>query len=62
LGSSKGANVRNLANIKSYLQAHPANLYGQMDIVFSLCANYEWQNYIEGMKTGAKLVMELEEG
>ena len=30
-----------------------------MDIVFSLCAAYERQGYIEGIKVGARLMMEL---
>ena len=32
-----------------------------MDIVFSLCAAYERQGYIEGIKVGARLMMELVE-
>lgn len=32
-----------------------------MNVVFELCAAYERQSYIEGMKTGARLMMELEE-
>ena len=32
-----------------------------MDIVFSLCAAYERQGYMEGIKVGARLVMELME-
>ena len=32
-----------------------------MDIVFSLCAAYERQGYIEGIKVGARLMMELME-
>ena len=30
-----------------------------MDIVFSLCAAYERQGYMEGIKVGAQLMMEL---
>ena len=30
-----------------------------MDIVFSLCATYERQGYMEGNKVGARLMMEL---
>ena len=30
-----------------------------MDIVFSMCAAYERQGYIEGIKVGARLMMEL---
>lgn len=30
-----------------------------MDIVFRLCAAYERQGYIEGIKVGARLMMEL---
>lgn len=30
-----------------------------MDIVFSLCATYERQGYMEGIKVGARLMMEL---
>ena len=30
-----------------------------MNIVFALCSAYERQSYIEGMKVGARLVMEL---
>ena len=29
-----------------------------MDIVFSLCAVYERQGYLEGIKVGARLMME----
>lgn len=32
-----------------------------MNVVFELCAAYEKQSYIEGMKTGARLMMELAE-
>ena len=32
-----------------------------MDIVFSLCAAYERQGYMEGIKVGARLMMELVE-
>lgn len=32
-----------------------------MDIVFSLCATYERQGYMEGIKVGARLMMELVE-
>ena len=32
-----------------------------MDIVFSMCAAYERQGYIEGIKVGARLMMELVE-
>lgn len=32
-----------------------------MDIVFSMCAAYERQGYIEGIKVGARLMMELME-
>ena len=32
-----------------------------MDIVFTLCAAYERQEYMEGIKVGARLVMELME-
>ena len=32
-----------------------------MDIVFSLCAAYERQGYIEGIKVGARLMLELVE-
>ena len=32
-----------------------------MDIVFSLCAAYERQGYMEGLKVGARLMMELME-
>ena len=32
-----------------------------MDIVFSLCAAYERQGYIEGIKVGSRLMMELVE-
>ena len=32
-----------------------------LDIVFSLCAAYERQGYIEGIKVGARLMMELVE-
>ena len=32
-----------------------------MDIVFTLCAAYERQGYMEGIKVGARLVMELME-
>lgn len=32
-----------------------------MNVVFELCAAYERQSYIEGMKTGARLMMELAE-
>ena len=32
-----------------------------MDIVFSLCAAYERQGYIEGIKVGARLMIELME-
>lgn len=32
-----------------------------MNIVFSLCAVYERQGYIEGIKVGARLMMELVE-
>lgn len=32
-----------------------------MDIVFSLCAAYERQEYMEGSKVGFGLMMELEE-
>ena len=32
-----------------------------MNVVFELCAAYERQSYIEGMKTGARLMMELVE-
>lgn len=32
-----------------------------MDIVFSLCAAYERQGYLEGIKVGARLMMELME-
>ena len=32
-----------------------------MDIVFSLCAAYERQGYMEGIKVGARLMMELME-
>ena len=35
--------------------------YDYMDIVFSLCAAYERQGYIEGIKVGARLMMELVE-
>ena len=30
-----------------------------MNIVFALCSAYERQSYIEGIKVGARLVMEL---
>ena len=30
-----------------------------MDIVFNLCAAYERQGYLEGIKVGARLMMEL---
>lgn len=30
-----------------------------MNLVFGLCTEYERQSYIEGMKTGARLVVEL---
>ena len=30
-------------------------------VVFELCATYERQSYIEGMKTGVRLMMELAE-
>ncbi len=30
-----------------------------MDIVFSLCAAYERQGYLEGIKVDARLMMEL---
>lgn len=33
-----------------------------MDIVFSLCTAYERQGYMEGIKVGARLMMELMEG
>ena len=33
-----------------------------MDIVFSLCAAYERQGYVEGIKVGVRLMMELMEG
>lgn len=33
-----------------------------MDIVFSLCAAYERQGYMEGIKVGVRLMMELMEG
>ena len=33
-----------------------------MNVVFELCAAYEKQSYIEGMKVGARLMMELAEG
>lgn len=33
-----------------------------MDIVFSLCAAYERQGYLEGIKVGARVMMELMEG
>ena len=32
-----------------------------MDIVFSLCAAYERQGYLEGIKVGARLMIELME-
>lgn len=32
-----------------------------MNVVFELCTAYERQSYIEGMKTGARLMMELAE-
>ena len=32
-----------------------------MDIVFSLCAAHERQGYMEGLKVGARLMMELME-
>lgn len=32
-----------------------------MDIVFSLCAAYERQGYMEGIKVGVRLMMELME-
>lgn len=32
-----------------------------MNIVFELCAAYERQSYIEGLKVGARLMMELAE-
>lgn len=32
-----------------------------MNVVFALCVAYEKQSYIEGMKTGARLMMELAE-
>lgn len=32
-----------------------------MNVVFELCAAYERQSYIEGMKTGPRLMMELAE-
>ncbi len=32
-----------------------------MNIVFELCAAYERQSFIEGLKVGARLVMELAE-
>lgn len=32
-----------------------------MGIVYSLCAAYEKQGYVEGMKVGARLMMELME-
>lgn len=32
-----------------------------MNIVFELCAAYERQSYIEGMKTGMRLMLELAE-
>ncbi|HIQ95304.1 MAG TPA: hypothetical protein IAB26_01950 [Candidatus Limivivens merdigallinarum] len=32
-----------------------------MDIVFSLCTAYERQGYMEGIKVGARLMMELME-
>ena len=32
-----------------------------MDIVFSLCAAYERQGYLEGIKVGARVMMELME-
>ena len=32
-----------------------------MDIVFTLCAAHERQGYMEGIKVGARLVMELME-
>lgn len=32
-----------------------------MNVVFELSVAYEQQSYIEGMKTGARLMMELEE-
>lgn len=32
-----------------------------MNVVFELCVAYERQSYIEGMKTGARLMMELAE-
>lgn len=33
-----------------------------MSIVYSLCAAYEKQGYVEGIKVGARLMMELMEG
>ena len=33
-----------------------------MDIVFALCAAYERQGYIEGIKVGMRLVIEMVEG
>lgn len=33
-----------------------------MNIVFELCTAYERQSYIEGMKVGVKLMVELMEG
>ena len=33
-----------------------------MDIVFSMCSAYERQSYVEGIKVGMRLVLELMEG
>ena len=115
-GPRLGHTTEIVNQIKSYLEDHPANYYGQMDslleliyhsytefnsvespefkaivnpldeklrslvetdgkteaevdeeadkymnIVFALCSAYERQSYIEGMKVGARLVMELME-
>lgn len=107
-GVRKGHTAEVVENIKTYLETHSANYFGQIDtllelvyqaytefnsaetpefeaiidpldkilrslvdtdeeadeymnVVFELCAAYEKQSYIEGMKTGARLMMELAE-
>ena len=32
-----------------------------MNVVYSLCAAYERQSYVEGIKVGARLMMEMME-
>ena len=59
-GTRSGHAGEIVENVVQYLKEHPAKEADEyMNIVFGLCTTYERQGYIEGIKVGARLMMEL---